>query len=72
MVTASFSNKNRVIKCECGFEIQIVPNSAIVGGAIDDHVEEHRRKQPDPEEADIAAKRVHDKLFKELFEKIVK
>lgn len=33
-----------IIKCECGFEIPVIPEMETVGSAIDDHVEDHRRK----------------------------
>jgi hypothetical protein len=59
-----------VIKCECGFEIPVIPEMEAVGNAIDDHVEEHRRKQKDPIKGEIDANHIHDFLFNKLFEKI--
>jgi hypothetical protein len=58
------------ITCECGFEIQLIPDAEAVGNTIDAHVEEHRRIQSDSEKGDIAAERVHDYLFNKLFEQI--
>ena len=59
-----------VIKCECGFEIPVIPEMETVGSAIDAHVEEHRRKQKDSIKGEIVANHIHDFLFKKLFEKI--
>jgi hypothetical protein len=59
-----------VIKCECGFEIPVVADVKMLGRAIDEHVEEHKRNCLDPENAEIAANRIQDNLFKQLFEKI--
>jgi hypothetical protein len=59
-----------IIKCECGFEIPVIPEIETVGSAIDEHVEEHRRKQKDSIKGEIAANHIHDFLFKKLFEKI--
>jgi hypothetical protein len=59
-----------IIKCECGFEIPVIPEMETIGNAIDDHVEDHRRKQKDPIKGEIAANHIHDYLFKKLFEKI--
>jgi hypothetical protein len=59
-----------IIKCECGFEIPVIPEMETVGNAIDAHVEDHRRKQKDSIKGEIAANHIHDYLFKKLFEKI--
>ena len=59
-----------IIKCECGFEILVIPEMETVGNAIDAHVEEHRRKQKDSTKGEIAANHIHDFLFKKLFQKI--
>jgi hypothetical protein len=59
-----------IIKCECGFEIPVIPEMETVGSAIDTHVEEHREKQKDSTKGEITANHIHDFLFKKLFEKI--
>ncbi|HEX7483350.1 MAG TPA: hypothetical protein VF350_07775 [Candidatus Bathyarchaeia archaeon] len=59
-----------IIKCECGFEILVIPEMETVGSTIDAHVEEHRRKQKDPTKGEVAANHIHDFLFKKLFQKI--
>ncbi len=64
------NRKGSVIKCECGFEIPVIPDAQAVGITIDAHIEEHRRKHKDPAEAEIAAKHVQDYLFAVLFKKI--
>jgi len=62
--------KGSTIKCECGFEIIVIPDMEIVGNTIDAHVEEHRKKQKDPSKSEITGKHFQDYLFKKLFEKI--
>jgi hypothetical protein len=41
----------------------------MVGSAIDDHVEEHRRKQKDPIKGEMVANHIHEFLFKKFLEK---
>lgn len=62
--------KGSVIKCECGFEIPVLPDVQAVGSTIDAHIEEHKRKQKDPTKSESDAKHVQDYLFRKLFEKI--
>ncbi len=62
--------KGSIIRCECGFGIPVIPDAKAVGLAIDAHIEEHKRKQRDPAEAEKVAKRIHDYLFTVLFDKI--
>ena len=59
-----------IIKCECGFEILVIPEMETVGNIIDAHVEEHRRKQNDSTKGEALANHIHDLLFKKLFQKI--
>jgi hypothetical protein len=70
--SVSTTSKNgNIIRCECGFEIPLIPDGAAVGIAIDAHIEEHRRKHKDPKEAEDAANHIQEYLFTCLFEKIV-
>jgi hypothetical protein len=64
------NRKGSIIKCECGFEIPILPDPQAVGRTIDAHIEEHRKKYKDPTQGENAARRIHDFLFKSFFEKI--
>jgi hypothetical protein len=64
------NRKGCVIRCECGYEIPVIPDAKAVGVTIDAHIEEHRRKCKDPIEGEKEAKRIHDMLFSELFDKI--
>jgi hypothetical protein len=59
-----------VITCECGFQIPVIPDVKAVGSAIDSHIEEHKKLHTDSKLGEIAAKHIHDHLFKKLFEKI--
>jgi hypothetical protein len=64
------NRKGCILRCECGFEIPVIPDIKAVGTAIDAHIEEHRKKHKDLEEGEEAAKHVHDYLFSELFDKL--
>ena len=64
------NRKGCVIRCECGFEIPVIPDAKAVGVTIDAHIEEHRKKHKDPKEGEKAAQHIHDYLFSELFDKI--
>lgn len=59
-----------IIKCECGFEIPVIADAKLLGRAIDEHIEEHRKKYQTSEDSEIVADRVQNNLFKQLFEKI--
>ncbi len=58
------------IKCECGFEIPVVPKAGRVGGAIDAHAEEHKRKKLNEAEGENEAEQVRNDLIRQAFEKI--
>ena len=64
------NRKGCVIRCECGFEIPVIPDAKTVGITIDAHIEEHRKKRKDAKEGDKDAEHIHDILFSELFDKI--
>jgi hypothetical protein len=62
--------KLKKIKCECGAEILLIQQLGLMGKAIDNHVEEHRATVSDPIKAGALAKRIEDRLVKQVFEKI--
>jgi hypothetical protein len=64
------NRKGCVIRCECGFEIPVIPDAEAVGVTIDAHIEAHRKKRKDPIEGQKAAEHIHDVLYSELFNKI--
>jgi hypothetical protein len=57
-----------VITCECGFQIPIASDAQAVGIAIDQHIEEHRQNDPNPQKTE----HIQEYLFTELFKKIDK
>ncbi len=61
-----------IIKCECGFEIPVIAEVETLGKAIDEHVEEHKRKCSGSEDAEIIAIQIQRNLFKQLFDKVSK
>jgi hypothetical protein len=62
--------KGSIIRCECGFEIPLIPDGHAVGVAIDAHIEEHRKKHKDPKKAQEVANHIQEYLFTSLVEKI--
>ena len=57
------------IKCECGDEILLVADSKEMDKAIENHVAEHVRKQPDKAKAEEEAKRISELLIKQVLQK---
>ncbi len=47
----------------------LVPDLALMSHAIEDHLEEHRKMEPDPNKADASAKRVRLLLIKQVLKK---
>jgi hypothetical protein len=64
-----FSLALPLIKCRCGAEILLVPNVLLMSKAIEDHVEEHRRKIKSHLEAKTEAEQVRDDLLAKVFSK---
>ena len=57
------------IKCQCGKEILLVPDSKAMDKAIENHVAEHVSKQPDKAKAEEEAKRISEFLVKQVLRK---
>jgi len=47
-----------LIRCECGFEILLVPNLKIMTKAIEAHAAEHRKREKDPTKAAFEEERI--------------
>jgi hypothetical protein len=58
-----------IIKCDCGAEILLVPDLSLMSHAIDDHVEEHKRLESDPDIAEATAERVRLLLIGQVLKK---
>ncbi len=58
-----------IIRCECGAEILLVPDLALMSHAIEDHIEEHKKMEPDPNKAEASAERVRLLLVKQVLKK---
>lgn len=57
------------IKCECGYEIMLVPDLKVMNKAIESHVAEHVKKQPDKAKAEREAKRIGELLIEQVLKK---
>ena len=55
----------RVITCECGYKILLVPDLAAMGQAIERHVLEHKNKGAD----EAQARRIEDALIAQVLDK---
>ncbi len=58
-----------VIRCVCGKEILMMPDVKVMGEAIENHVEWHRRKLKNKVEAELEANRIRDLLISQVLEK---
>jgi endonuclease V-like protein UPF0215 family len=61
-----------VIKCCCGVEILFVPNVKSMSEAIEAHVEKHRKKVKELNEADAEAERIREYLIMQVLDKASK
>lgn len=61
--------KKYFLVCKCGKIIPLVRDSAVLGRAIEEHVEEHKRMVGEKENADLDANLIHDYLLQQAFEK---
>jgi hypothetical protein len=52
----------RLIRCECGFEILLVPDLATMARAIEDHARKHGQKEKDAAKAAFEEERIIDNL----------
>ena len=56
------------IRCECGAEILVIPDSKEMGRSIESHAEEHRKKELTPDKGEVAFERVENFLLKQVLE----
>jgi len=67
---SSETSKNlRIIRCQCGVEILVLPDLKAMNHAIEVHVAEHREKEKTRQKKDEAASCVRQVLIEQLFEK---
>jgi hypothetical protein len=52
-----------IIRCECGFEILLVPDLKAMGRAIEIHAAEHAKKEQSSEKAAFEEARIQDLLI---------
>jgi hypothetical protein len=58
-----------LIRCECGFEILVVPDLKAMGRAIEDHAAEHAKKEKNSAKAAFAEARIQNLLIALALEK---
>jgi hypothetical protein len=57
-----------LIRCECGFEILLVPDLKAMGKAIEDHAAEHAKKEKDPGKAVFEESRIQSLLIVQVLD----
>ena len=57
------------VTCRCGKEILVVPNVRLMSKAIEEHVEEHRKKLGCLKEAKEEAERIRNDLVTKVLRK---
>ena len=60
------------VRCECGMEIQLVPDLKAMANAIEAHVLEHCKKEKDPVKAAFESDRLWNFLIALTFEQAFK
>lgn len=60
-----------LIRCECGFEILLVPDVKAMGKAIETHAAEHGKKEKDPAMVAAEEERIQDFLIAQILKAAV-
>jgi hypothetical protein len=66
----SHHRRKETIKCECGVEIDLVPNVKVLSDTIEDHVATHIQELTELA-ATAEAERVEDALIGQVFKKAI-
>ena len=64
--------KLNVVRCECGFEILLVPSVKLMSDAIEAHAQTHQRRIKDAAEAEAEAERIRSYLTERVFQEASK
>jgi hypothetical protein len=60
---------SRLIRCECGFEILLLPDLQEMSKAIEEHAATHARKEKDPGKAAFVEARIQNLLITQTLDK---
>jgi hypothetical protein len=55
------------VRCECDFEILLVPNVKVMERAIEVHAAEYGKREKDPVRATVEEERIQDLLIVRIF-----
>ena len=66
---SSLGSSLKIIVCECGAEILLIPDIVEMGRAIEAHAIEHQKKEQTPSEEKSTFKRIEDLLLRQVLEK---
>jgi hypothetical protein len=67
--TRSFKSNIGTIKCECGFEILVIPDLEEMARAIDSHSQKHQNLEENLSTGLSTYERIQELLIKRLLEK---
>ena len=67
--SACLKEQMPLIKCECGAEILLVPDLELMDKSIENHVEEHVKKEADKKKIEATAERIRINLITQVLEK---
>ncbi len=66
---SSSKSIHKIIKCECGSEILLIPDLTEMGRAIESHAKEHQKKAQTAKEAEEIFNHIQDFLLKQVLKK---
>lgn len=64
--SSSLRRKLKTIKCECGLEILVIPDSVEMGRAIEAHAQEHKKRFQTIDEGERIFNHIQDLLLKQV------
>jgi len=70
--SSSLKRRLKTIKCECGLEILVIPDSAEMGRAIEAHAQEHKQRFQTIDEAERVFNHIQDLLLKQVLDMAAK
>ncbi len=70
--SSSLKRRLKTIKCECGLEILVIPDSTEMGRAIEAHAQEHKKRSQTTEEGERIFNHIQDLLLEQVLKMAAK
>jgi hypothetical protein len=69
---SSSKSSLKTIRCECGLEILVIPDTKEMGRAIEFHAQEHQKKAPNPKEGEEIFNHIQDLIIRQVLKEAAK